>query len=46
MICGYFCIGFINFMLSGKTLIDSTSLFLLHNFGKNDDISLSYFKNE
>ena len=24
--CGYFCIGFIDFMLAGKTLIDYTSL--------------------
>ena len=24
--CGYFCIGFIDFMLAGKTLIDFTSL--------------------
>ena len=29
MICGYFCIRFIDFMLSGKILIDYTSLFLL-----------------
>ena len=25
--CGYFCIGFIEFMLAGKTLIDYTNLF-------------------
>ena len=25
--CGYFSIGFIDFMLAGKTLIDCTSLF-------------------
>ena len=25
--CGYFCTGFIDFMLAGKTLIDYTSLF-------------------
>ena len=25
--CGYFCIGFIDFMFSGKTLTDFTSLF-------------------
>ena len=29
MICGYFCIRFIDFMLSSKILIDYTSLFLL-----------------
>ena len=27
IMCGYFCIGFIDFMFAGKTLIDHTSLF-------------------
>ena len=44
IMCGYFCIGFIDFMLAGKTLIDYTSLFSLHDFNKNDQIILSYFK--
>ena len=47
---GYFCIGFINFMFAGKTLIDFTSLFSPYDFEKNDNIYiyiiLSYFKNE
>ena len=42
--CGYFCIGFIDFMLAGKTLIDYTSLFSPYDFEKNDDLTLSYFK--
>ena len=46
VMCGYFCIGFIDFMLAGKNLTDYTSLFSPHNFKKNDDIILSYFKNE
>ena len=25
--CGYFCIGFIDFMLKGKSLLDYTNLF-------------------
>ena len=29
VMCGYFCIGFIDFMLAGKTLIDYTIFFLL-----------------
>ena len=41
--CGYFCIGFINFMLKGKRLADFTNLFLPNNFEKNDDIILNYF---
>ena len=46
VMCGYLCIGFIDFMLAGKKLIDYTSLFSPHDFKKNDDIVLSYFKNE
>ena len=46
VMCGYFCIRLIDFMLAGKKLTDCTSLFSPHNFKKNDDIILSYFKNE
>ena len=46
VICGYFCIGFIDFVLAGKKLTDYTSLFSPHDFKKNDYIILSYFKNE
>ena len=42
---GYFCIGFIDFMLAGKTLTEFTNLFLPNNFKKNDEIILSYFMN-
>ena len=42
--CGYFCIGFIGFMLAGKKLIDFTNLFSPHAFKKNDQIILSYFR--
>ena len=42
---GYFCIGFIDFMVAGKTLTDYTALFSPHDFNKNDQIILSYFKN-
>ena len=40
---GYFCIGFIDFMLAGKTLTEYTNLFSPNNFKKNDDIILNYF---
>ena len=43
---GYFCIGFIDFMLAGKKLCDFTSMFSPYDFEKNDDIILSYFKGE
>ena len=32
IMCGYFCIRFINFMLDGKTLTDFTNLFSPNNF--------------
>ena len=38
---GYFCIGFINFMFAGKTLVDFTSFFSPYDFEKNDRIILS-----
>ena len=44
VMCGYFWIGFIDFMLAGKTLTDYTSLFSPHDFNKNDQIIISYFK--
>ena len=40
--CGYFCIGFIDFMLAGKTLTEYTIFFSLSNFRKHDDIILNY----
>ena len=46
IMCGYFCIGFINFMPAGKTLTDFTGLFSPYDFDKNDNIILSYFKGE
>ena len=44
VMCGYFCIRFIDFMLAGKTLIDYTNLFSPYDFNKNDSIFFSYFK--
>ena len=46
IMCGYFCIGFIDFMLTGKKLTDYTNLFSPYDFKKNDSIILFYFKNE
>ena len=44
VMCGYFCIGFIDFMLADKKLTDYTNLFSPYDFDKNDSIILSYFK--
>ena len=32
IMCGYFCISFIDFMLAGKTLTEFTNLFSPNNF--------------
>ena len=45
IMCGYFCIGFINFMLKGKSLTEYTNLFSPNDFKKNDDTILNYFMN-
>ena len=44
IMCGYFCIGFIDFMFANKTLIDFTNLFSPDDFEKNDQIILKYFQ--
>ena len=43
IMCGYFSIGFIYYMLAGKTLTEFTNVFSPNNFKKNDDIILNYF---
>ena len=42
--CGYFCIGFIDFMLKDKRLLDYTTLFPPNKYEKNDKIILKYFR--
>ena len=44
IMCGYFCILFIEFMLKGKTLNDFTNLFSPWDFRKNNEIISRYFK--
>ena len=43
IMCGYFCMGFINFMCKGKSLADNTNIFSPNNFKTNGDIILNYF---
>ena len=38
IMCGYFCIGFIDYMIKGKDLIDYTNIFSPTDFDKNDRI--------
>ena len=44
IVCGYFCIGFIDFMLKGKSLLDYTNLFYPIDYEKNDKMILKYFQ--
>ena len=37
IICGYCCIGFIDFMLKGKSLFDYTNIFSPNDYEKNDN---------
>ena len=46
VMCGYFCTVVIDFLLACKKLTDYTNLLSPHDFKKNDNIILSYFKNE
>ena len=42
--CGYFCIGFIDFMLKGKNLLEITNLFSPNEYEKNNKMILKYFQ--
>ena len=44
IMCGYFCIGFIDFMLKGESLLDYTNLFFPNDYEKNNKIILKYFQ--
>ena len=44
IMCGYFCIGFIDFMLKGKSLLEYTDLMSPNDHEKNDKIILKYFQ--
>ena len=44
IMCGFYCIAFIKYMLAGKTLLDYTNLFSPNYYKKNDKIIYKYFK--
>ena len=44
IICGYFCIEFVDHMLDGKSLVDFTSLFSPHDFKKTIKLLRCYLK--
>ena len=41
VMCGYFCVGFIDFMLKGKSLLEYTNLFSPNDYEKNEKITLN-----
>ena len=44
IMCGYFCIRLIDFMLKGTSLLDYKNLFSPNDYEKNDKIILKYFQ--
>ena len=42
--CGYFCTGFIDFILKGESLLDYTNFFSPNDYEKNDKTILEYFQ--
>ena len=44
MMCGYFCIRFIDLLLKGKSLLKYTNLFSPNEYKRNDKIILKYFQ--
>ena len=44
IMCGYFCIGFIDFTLKGLSLLDYTNLISPIDYEKNDKIILKHFQ--
>ena len=45
IMCGYVCIGFIDFMLKSKSLLEYTNLFSPNEYKKNDKIILKFLNN-
>ena len=46
VMCGHFCIEFIDYMFIGKSITDYINLFSPNNFKKNNNIILNYFLNK
>ena len=46
VMCGFYCVAFIEYMLAGKTLLGYTNLFSPNDYKKNDKITYRYFKDK
>ena len=46
IICGFYCIAFIGYILVGKMLLDDTKLFFRNDNKKNDKIICKYIRDK
>ena len=46
IMCGFYYIAFIEYMLAGKTLLDYTNLFSPYDYKKNDKIICKWLKDK
>ena len=46
IMCGFYCLVFIEYMLAGKTLLNYTNLFSLSDYKRNDKIIYKYVKDK
>ena len=46
IMCGFYCIAFIEHVLAGKSLLDYTNLFSLNDYKNNDKIIYRYFQDK
>ena len=44
IMCGYVCVGFIDFMLNGNSLLDYTNLFSPNKYEKNDKTIIKHIQ--
>ena len=44
IICGYFCIGFMSFMMKVKSLLDYNNSFSPSEYEEDDKMSLKFFQ--
>ena len=46
IMCGFYCIAFIEYMLAGKSLLNYTNLFSPNDYKRNGKIAYEYFKDK
>ena len=44
--CGFYCIGFIEYMIAGKALLNYTSFLSPDNYKENEKTVYKYFKDK